>query len=63
MTTQPEQFLEDNLVKQLNTLGYSLVSFINEEYLLKNLIAQLKKQWTAVWFIKMIVAGNVCKKM
>jgi len=40
LTTQSEQVLEDNLVKQLETLGYSYVSIKNE----KDLIANLKKQ-------------------
>lgn len=43
MTTQSEQILEDNLVKQLNTLGYDLVSIRNEAELLANLKSQLEK--------------------
>lgn len=43
MTTQSEQILEDNLVKQLNTLGYDLVSIRNEAELLANLKGQLEK--------------------
>ncbi len=43
MNTQPEQVLEDNLVKQLNQLGYGLVTIADEEGLLKNLKAQLEK--------------------
>lgn len=43
MNTQPEQVLEDNLVKQLNQLGYSLVTIKGEEDLLRNLKIQLEK--------------------
>jgi type I restriction enzyme R subunit len=43
MTTQSEQILEDNLVKQLGTLGYDLVSIRNEAELLANLKGQLEK--------------------
>lgn len=43
MNTQPEQVLEDNLIKQLNQLGYGLVTIADEEALLKNLKAQLEK--------------------
>lgn len=43
MTTRSEQILEDNLVKQLNTLGYDLVSIRTEAELLANLKGQLEK--------------------
>lgn len=43
MSTQPEQILEDNLVKQLQQLGYSYVAINNEKDLLANLKAQLEK--------------------
>ena len=43
MSTQPEQVLEDNLVKQLGLLGYSIVTIKNEADLLKNLKEQLEK--------------------
>lgn len=43
MNAQPEQVLENNLVKQLNQLGYGLVTIADEEDLLKNLKAQLEK--------------------
>lgn len=43
MTTQTEQILEQNLVQQLTTLGYSLVEVRNEQQLLSNLKAQLEK--------------------
>ncbi len=43
MTTQPEQILENNLIKQLQTLGYSRVKITNEADLLKNFKAQLEK--------------------
>ncbi len=43
MSTQPEQILEDNLIKQLQLLGYSFVSIKDEAGLLQNLQAQLEK--------------------
>ncbi|WP_276497922.1 type I restriction endonuclease subunit R [Pontibacter litorisediminis] len=43
MGTQPEQVLEDNLVKQLQGLGYTYVSIKDERDLLANLKAQLEK--------------------
>ena len=43
MTTQPEQILEDNLITQLQSLGYDLVSIHDEKDLLKNLKNQLEK--------------------
>jgi len=41
--TQPEQILEDNLVAQLQKLGYAYVSIKDERDLLANLKAQLEK--------------------
>ena len=41
--TQSEQILENNLVKQLTTLGYEQVTIRNESDLLANLKAQLEK--------------------
>lgn len=44
MTTQPEQLLEDNLIKQLTTdLGYTYVTIQDEAALLANLKVQLEK--------------------
>jgi type I restriction enzyme R subunit len=43
MTTQPEQVLEANLIKQLNSLGHKSVSIKNEADLLANLKSQLEK--------------------
>lgn len=43
MTTEPEQILEDNLIEQLCTLGYTKVSITNEAKLLANLKTQLEK--------------------
>ena len=43
MTTQPEQILEDNLVKQLVSLGYSFIAIKDEKQLLDNLKKQLEK--------------------
>ena len=41
--TQSEQILEDNLVKQLGTLGYDAVQIKDEDDLFANLKAQLEK--------------------
>ncbi|HET9569792.1 MAG TPA: type I restriction endonuclease subunit R [Bacteroidales bacterium] len=42
MTTQPELLLEDNLIKQLQLLGYGLVTIADEKDLLTNLKNQLE---------------------
>jgi type I restriction enzyme R subunit len=43
MNIQPEQILEDNLVKQLTKIGYERVKIKNESELLDNLKTQLEK--------------------
>lgn len=43
MTTQPEQLLENNLVAQLQLLGYGYVTITDEKDLLENLKNQLEK--------------------
>ena len=43
MSKQPEQILEDNLVTQLQTLGYNFIAIQNERDLLANLKIQLEK--------------------
>jgi len=43
MNTQPEQLLENNLVAQLQLLGYTYVPVSNEKELLANLKTQLEK--------------------
>ena len=43
MSTQSEQILENQLVEQLSTLGYSKVKITDEATLLSNLKAQLEK--------------------
>lgn len=43
MTTQPEQILENNLISQLEKLGYAYVTIRNEQDLVANLKAQLEK--------------------
>ena len=43
MTTQPEQILENNLVKQLTSLKYTYVHINNEEGILANLKSQLEQ--------------------
>ncbi|MEA3451409.1 MAG: hypothetical protein U9Q83_05845 [Bacteroidota bacterium] len=42
MAKQPEQILENKLVDQLQTLGYSFVNIKNEEELIANLKKQLE---------------------
>ncbi len=42
MTTQPEQILENNLVSQLQELGYKSVVIKDEDDLLANLKSQLE---------------------
>lgn len=43
MTREPEQILEDNLVQQLTTLGFSFVEIHEESELISNLKFQLEK--------------------
>ena len=43
MTIQPEQVLESNLIKQLDSLGHKFVTIRNEFELLDNLKSQLEK--------------------
>ena len=43
MTTQPEAILEDNLVRQLESLGYARVTIKDEDDLIANLKTQLEK--------------------
>ncbi|MDF0718366.1 type I restriction endonuclease subunit R [Muricauda sp. 334s03] len=43
MSTQPEQVLENQLVEQLSTIGYTKVSIPDEASLLANLKSQLEK--------------------
>ena len=43
MSFQPEQILENNLIKQLNGLEYAYVHINNEDDLLTNLKSQLEK--------------------
>ncbi len=43
MTHQPEQILEDNLVKQLQKLGYSFIAIKDDKDLEHNLKSQLEK--------------------
>ena len=43
MTTQSEQVLEENLIKQLMELGHERVTIKDEQALLANLKAQLEK--------------------
>jgi type I restriction enzyme R subunit len=43
MNTQPEQVLENQLIEQLQKLGYSLVQITDESMLMANLRQQLEK--------------------
>ena len=43
MAKQPEQILEEQLVAQLQNMGYGLVTIIDEKDLLTNLKSQLEK--------------------
>ncbi len=43
MSIQPEQVLENNLIMQLQMLGYKYISIINEQDLLNNLKLQIEK--------------------
>jgi len=43
MTRQPEQILEDNLVRHLTSISYSFISIKDEADLLLNLKEQLEK--------------------
>ena len=43
MSRQPEAILEEQLIEQLNQLGYAKVSIPDEATLLKNLQTQLEK--------------------
>lgn len=52
MNTQPEQILEDNLVAQLQKLGYSYVDIKDEKDLLANLKTQLEKHNKITFSVK-----------
>ncbi|MFV0543049.1 MAG: hypothetical protein ACK5L8_05085 [Marinicella pacifica] len=43
MTTQSEQTLENNLIKQLSTLGYERVRVTNDKELVANFKVQLER--------------------
>ena len=69
MTTQPEQILENNLVKQLTGLQYAFVDINNEEGILSNLKSQLEafnkttfseKEFGAI--LNHLAKGNVFEK-
>jgi len=52
MPKQPEQILEDNLIAQLQTLGYTFVSINDEKDLLSNLKNQLEKHNSIIFSTK-----------
>ncbi len=69
MSHQPEAILEDNLVKQLGSLGYSQVEIRDEESLLTNLQEQLgnfnktsfsEREFSAI--LNHLAKGNVFQK-
>ena len=66
---QPEQILEEQLVAQLQTMGYAGVTIVDEKDLLTNLKAQLekhnKKEFTAKEFdrvLNILNKGSVFEK-
>lgn len=69
MSTQPEQVLENQLVEQLSSIGYTKVSIPDEAALLTNLKAQLEKhnniKFTAKEFervLNLLSKGSVFEK-
>ncbi|MBW8333679.1 MAG: type I restriction endonuclease subunit R [Prolixibacteraceae bacterium] len=69
MSKQPEQVLEDNLVIQLQTLGYAFITINDERDLLANLKIQLEKhngiEFTAKEFdrvLNILSKGSVFEK-
>jgi type I restriction enzyme R subunit len=52
MSTQPEQVLENQLVEQLSSIGYTKVSIPDEAALLANLKAQLEKHNNIIFTAK-----------
>ena len=52
MPKQPEQILEDNLIAQLQTLGYAFVTINDEKDLLTNLKSQLEKHNSIIFSAK-----------
>ena len=69
MAKQPEQILEEQLVAQLQTMGYAGVTIVDEKELLTNLKAQLekhnKKEFTAKEFdrvLNILNKGSVFEK-
>lgn len=69
MSTQPEQVLENQLVEQLSSIGYTKVSIPDEAALLANLKAQLEKhnniKFTAKEFervLNILSKGSVFEK-
>ncbi|ERM80548.1 type I deoxyribonuclease HsdR [Rhodonellum psychrophilum GCM71 = DSM 17998] len=69
MTTQPEQTLENNLISQLQQLGYKKVLIPDEKALLINLKSQLEKhnktQFSEIEFAQILNAinkGNVFER-
>jgi type I restriction enzyme, R subunit len=69
MTTQPEQTLENNLISQLQQLGYGKVLIPDETALLANLKVQLEKhnktqlsEWEFTQILNAINKGNVFER-
>lgn len=58
MPKQPEQILEDNLVMQVQTLGYSCVSVNDERDLLANLVEPNKPK-SLIFYLQLIKKLNV----
>ncbi|WP_437394898.1 type I restriction endonuclease subunit R [Flagellimonas lutimaris] len=69
MTTQPEYILEENLVEQLQDLGYEKVIIKDEDQLVSNLKGQLEKHnWTTFsdaefkQILNQLSKGNIYEK-
>ena len=58
MVTQSEQILENNLLEQLKTLGYSYIALNHEKDLLDNLKRQLEIHNNTTFFGQGVWKGN-----
>jgi type I restriction enzyme R subunit len=63
MTTQPEQILENNLVAQLQKLGYKSVVIKDENDLLANLKSQLEAHNTVKSEGRLVLSDNEFKQI
>ncbi|MDF1549947.1 MAG: type I restriction endonuclease subunit R, partial [Bacteroidales bacterium] len=63
MTTQPEQILENNLIAQLEKLGYKKVQINDESDLLLNLKSQLEKHNSLKTDVRLSLSDNEFKQI